>query len=108
MNPKDTAKKTGHPGKNPIKAQDTVFICRCEEITENEIDKAIAEGARSIKGIKKRVYAGMGLCQGRTCSKLIAQKLAQVVPREEIVPDTQRPPVRALKIKELFGEDDSL
>jgi len=91
---------------NKVKEHE-IYLCRCEEITEDEIDKAISEGARTLKGIKKRVYAGMGLCQGRTCSKLITQKLAQKVPKEHILPDTQRPPVRALKIREIIGEKDS-
>lgn len=87
---------------------DKVFICRCEEVTEEEVDEAIAEGARSLKGVKKRTYAGMGLCQGRTCSKLIMQKLARFVDKENVIPDTQRPPVRAIKIEDLISteEDD--
>ena len=41
-----------------------LIICRCEEVTEGEIKKAIRSGARTITGIKRRTRAGMGLCQG--------------------------------------------
>lgn len=83
------------------------YICRCEEITREEIEKAIADGATTISGIKKRTRAGMGLCQGRTCRRLITQMLSKAKPPAEILPPTSRPPVRAIKIGEIVeGEDD--
>ena len=42
--------------------------CRCEQITEGEIREAIRRGARSLDGVKRRVRAGMGRCQGGFCS----------------------------------------
>jgi hypothetical protein len=42
-------------GKNYIKK----IICRCEEITEEEIREAIREGYTTIKAIKIRTRAGM-------------------------------------------------
>ena len=83
-----------------------IILCRCEEVTAAEIQKAIEQGACTLKGIKKRTSAGMGLCQGRTCSRLIMQQLAQKIPRADIKPDTVRPPVRTLKIKEFLKKDD--
>lgn len=66
-------------------AEDDMIVCRCEEITVGEIRQAIREGARDLTGIKRRVRAGMGLCQGRTCEKLIRQILCQelnTIPQE--------------------------
>ena len=48
-----------------------VYICRCEEITEGEVLKAIERGARDIDGVKRLTRAGMGLCQGKTCGRLV-------------------------------------
>ena len=42
---------------------DHVIICRCQEITYGEIVQAIAEGATTVTGVKKRVGSGMGICQ---------------------------------------------
>ena len=42
--------------------QDKVFLCRCEEVTQEEIEEAIRDGATTLTGIKKRTHAGMGLC----------------------------------------------
>ena len=83
------------------------YICRCEEVTRQEIEEAIADGATTISGIKRRTRAGMGLCQGRTCRRLITQMLSKVKDAAEITPPASRPPVRAIKIGEILeGEDD--
>ena len=82
------------------------YICRCEEVTRKEIEEAIADGATTLAGIKRRTRAGMGLCQGRTCQRLITQMLAKVKNPAEITPPTSRPPVRAIKIGEILDKKD--
>lgn len=80
---------------------ETVYICRCEEVTREEIEQAIRDGATTIAGVKKRTHAGMGLCQGRTCRNLIARMLAGGRDLADIAPATFRPPVRAVTIGEI-------
>jgi NAD(P)H-nitrite reductase large subunit len=87
-------------------ASETVFLCRCEEVTREEIEQAIRDGATTLTGVKKRTHAGMGLCQGRTCRKLIAAMLAGSQDPAGIVPPTVRPPVRAVKIGEIAQGDE--
>lgn len=55
------------------------IICRCEKITEGEIVEAIRNpiGARSLDGVKRRVRAGLGRCQGGFCSPKIMEILAR-------------------------------
>ena len=48
---------------------DNIYVCRCEEVTVGDIKRAIAAGADSLKAIKMRTHAGMGVCQGMTCRK---------------------------------------
>ncbi len=43
-------------------------ICRCNTITEGQIVEAIRRGATTLDGIKYRVRAGMGRCQGGFCT----------------------------------------
>jgi len=85
-----------------------VIICRCEEVTIQEIEKAIAEGAITIAEVKRRTRAGMGLCQGRTCSRMIAKLINKYTgrPLKDILPSTFRPPVRVVKLKTLGGEEN--
>jgi NAD(P)H-nitrite reductase large subunit len=79
---------------------DDIIICRCEEITLGEIKQAIREGARDVTGIKRRTRAGMGLCQGRTCEKLVQKILKEELGKKakEIRPSTFRPPVRPVTV----------
>jgi len=86
--------------------QDQTYVCRCEEVTREDILAAIADGATTVTGIKKRTHAGMGLCQGRTCRRIITQMLGGVRPAAEIYPPTTRPPVRTAKISEFINEED--
>ena len=64
------------------------IICRCEGISEGEILDAIRRplGAKSLDGVKRRVRAGMGRCQGGFCSPRVMEILSRElgVPMEEI------------------------
>lgn len=61
--------------KNPAYGN---IVCRCEEISEGEIEDAITRtlGARSLDGIKRRVRAGMGRCQAGFCTPRTMELLA--------------------------------
>jgi len=85
---------------------DDIIICRCEEITLGEIKQAIREGARDVTGVKRRTRAGMGLCQGRTCEKLVQQIIKEELGKEveEIGTLTSRPPVRPMTFDTLGGD----
>ncbi len=88
---------------------DDMIVCRCEEITAAEIKQAIKEGAKDVVGVKRRVRAGMGLCQGRTCEKLVQQILMQELGVSPLETGTSsaRPPVRPITFGELArGEID--
>lgn len=87
---------------------DDTIVCRCEEVTVRDIKQAIAEGATTVTGIKRRTRAGMGLCQGRTCSKLVSKMLAEALGTRpsQIMPDTARPPVKPVTFATLGGDED--
>ncbi len=61
-------------------------ICRCESVTEGEITDALHRpcGARSLDGVKRRVRAGMGRCQGGFCSP----RVMEIISRENGIPFT--------------------
>jgi NAD(P)H-nitrite reductase large subunit len=86
------------------------IICRCEEVTEEEIIEAIKDGALDLDAIKRMTRAGMGLCQGRTCSRLIENIIHKIIgtPYEEITLITTRVPLRPIPVKALAEESLSL
>jgi ferredoxin len=79
------------------------IICRCEEIRMSEIIAGIKMGDRTVEVIKRRTRSGMGLCQGKTCSRLIAGIIAREtgIATGEQAPSSKRPPVGVISIREL-------
>lgn len=55
------------------------IICRCETVSEGEIIEAIRRpaGAKTVDGVKRRVRAGMGRCQGGFCGPRVIEILAR-------------------------------
>lgn len=54
------------------------IICRCEQISLGEIKQAISNplGVATIDGVKRRVRAGMGRCQGGFCMPMVLKTIA--------------------------------
>ncbi len=77
--------------KNEIIKKDKSYgkiVCRCEQITEGEILRAIRENppAKNIDAVKRRTRAGMGRCQGGFCQPYVAELIAKElgIPLEEV------------------------
>ena len=68
--------------KNRLIAEDPRYgrvICRCETVTEGEIIACLREPVPpvSVNGVKRRVGAGMGRCQGGFCGPRVQEILAR-------------------------------
>lgn len=77
-----------------------VIICRCEDVTYGEILDAIDAGLATTEELKRFLRTGMGPCQGRTCSRLIARVISQRTgrPVAEVPYPAVRPPTRPVEI----------
>lgn len=90
-------------------AQPETLICRCEEVSLEEIRQAWAQGARTLREIKGLTRLGMGNCQGRICGDLAAHLLVDgevptAVYEEQLASlgDLHvRPPIHPLKLSDL-------
>lgn len=76
------------------------IVCRCEDVTEEEIIEKIHAGYHSMDDLKMIIRVTMGLCQGKGCRKHIAKILARElgIPIEQIVQPTHRPPTKPIPI----------
>ena len=88
------------------------MVCRCEDITRDQILASISGGCCTLDEIKRDTRAGMGPCQGRTCRHLIATELSRAYnkPIEETIMPTFRPTVKPISLGALAdafseGED---
>ena len=82
---------------------DDMIVCRCEEVTVGEIRAAVRDGGKDVVGVKRRTRAGMGLCQGRTCEKMVMAIIASELGKktDQVGTSSARPPVRPLTFGEL-------
>lgn len=94
---------------NERETDEDTLICRCQEVTLGQVRKAIREGARSLREVKLATEAGMGLCQGRTCTRLIAREIARQtgVPEADLLTRRARSPVRPVPLEALGDEAPS-
>lgn len=88
--------------------KDELIICRCQEVTQGEILQAIADGATSVDGVKRRTRACMGLCQGKTCGRLVQNIVARETGQapSDVLPQKSRMPARPVKLGAFGGAED--
>jgi thioredoxin reductase/bacterioferritin-associated ferredoxin len=80
-------------------------VCRCEDVTRDEIETAIASGASEMNQLKHFTRCGMGPCQGRMCGEIAAELVAaHVGSREAAGQWTARPPLRPVPLMSVLGE----
>ena len=91
-----------------MSAKDKVIICRCNDVTQEEIEELIDSGITDIELIKRITRIGMGPCQGRTCLPLVAGILARKTGKrvEDIELPATRIPICPVHLGVLAGGED--
>ncbi len=84
-------------------ADNDTIICRCEDLSLRELKGIVIKSGPDINEFKRLSRAGMGLCQGRTCSTSLRQILSRST---EISPDkigvlNPRPPFKPVSLGQL-------
>ena len=71
------------------------IVCRCEDLTKEEIIEAIQEGYTDLEELRRKLRIGMGPCQGRVCLSLVKRILEQVTGEKvkQVSFPTFRPPL---------------
>ena len=61
------------PGPERLVSSDPeTIVCRCEEVTVDQIKKALESGLLNPNQVKAQTRCGMGPCQGRVCGPALA------------------------------------
>jgi len=92
----------------PAAKRPCVVVCRCEEVTEDEIRAVIRQGYHSLEEVKRVLRTGMGHCQGRGCLRLIARMIQEEtgIPASSQRLPLSRPPLKPLPLGLLGGFHD--
>jgi len=84
------------------------IICRCEDVTLEDVEHTIAIGYASVEEVKRYTGLGTGPCQGKECmvhcALLCAQRTGR--PAAELQPFTARPPIVAAPLGIFARSDD--
>jgi NAD(P)H-nitrite reductase large subunit len=82
-----------------------IIICRCEEVTIQNIVDTVRTYQCSSRELKLRTRAGMGYCGGRTCRQLINTILENEYGPNYIenTPLKYQPPVRPVSFECMGG-----
>ena len=99
--PRRTSDRVYVPGKKKR------FVCYCEDVTDEDVETAIAEGYDSIELLKRYSTISMGPCQGAMCSMntihLCARANGWTV--QETGTTTARPPTTPVTLGALAGQN---
>lgn len=84
------------------------IICRCEDVTEEEILRKIHEGYKTMDDLKRIIRVTMGLCQGKGCRRHIAKIIARElgIPIDQVIQPTYRPPSKPIPISATVEENE--
>jgi sarcosine oxidase subunit alpha len=90
---------------NGASSKGKCFACICEDVTDKDIKRAIAEGFDSIELSKRYTTVTMGPCQGRLCQLASIRLYAREIETDEatIGTTTARPPWAPVSLGLLAG-----
>ena len=85
-----------------------IILCRCEDVTLTDIERAVKTGFSDLEEVKRYTGFGTGPCQGKECLAVVALALAQAtgIPAALVPPFTARPPLTPTPLR-LFVRDPS-
>ena len=86
----------------------SAIVCRCEDITKEEVINAIEEGYTDLEELRKKLRIGMGPCQGRVCIQMVIKILEKKTKRKvsKISLPTSRPPIVPVPLGTLASDKD--
>ncbi len=92
-------------------SKDKVIICRCEDVTQDQIQDLLKQGYTTFEDLKRLLRVGMGPCQANTCGHLIQKEISKFlgVPVESVPVHKVRPLTLGVKLSSIAEaqEDES-
>ena len=88
---------------------DKIMICRCEDVTKNEIEEAVERGHDDLESLKRYTGFGTGWCQGKQCVALVTRVLVELggdVPDQPITPRPAFHPIAIGRLACLTDEEE--
>lgn len=74
------------------------LVCRCEDVTLDEVEAALHKGQRDLESVKRYTGLGTGWCQGKQCVVACARVIAARTGETPRLPITPRPPLHPVPL----------
>jgi len=83
------------------------ILCRCEDITLQEVEQAVESGFSDIESIKRYLGVGTGFCQSKGCLVELARVFIEKGKAEpaDMRPIVSRPPIIPISLRFFAGHD---
>ncbi|SFL63980.1 NAD(P)/FAD-dependent oxidoreductase [Shimia aestuarii] len=96
------------PYEAALVPEDEATVCRCEEVSAQEIRAAATSGCTGPDQLKAFTRAGMGRCQGRFCGLTVTRLMAEErgVDPDEVGYFRIRPPIKPVSLGALAALHD--
>ena len=77
------------------------LVCSCEDVTLEDIEKAVSRGYTDIESVKRYTGFGTGPCQGKECLRAVALAISAASGRAPAAMHafTTRPPLVPTELK---------
>ncbi len=85
-----------------MKRGSVTVVCRCNDVTEEEIAKAIEMGVDDFELLRRYLRLGFGPCQGRSCIMVAARIFSRATGKsmDEVLSNYRiRPPILPVPAK---------
>jgi len=81
----------------------SLIVCRCEEVTIEQLEQAYRTGSCTSRQLKMKTRASMGACQGRVCRQLVEAWVHDKNPGSprDVELLSYRPPIRPVTFGQL-------
>jgi len=66
-----------HFEMSTVSEESQAYICRCEEVSRNDVEKLIDSGITDYEEIRRVLRIGMGPCGGKTCRSVVLQIISE-------------------------------
>lgn len=85
-----------------------IIMCRCEDVTLDDLHKKIDEGYETFEDLKRILRIGMGPCQANTCGILIQRELASYLNKkiEDVKIHKSRPVISGISLEKIAKETE--
>ncbi len=89
-------------------SKESPYVCRCEEVTLDEIEKVIDSGITDFEELKRLTRVTMGPCNGKNCKMVILGILSKKtgIPISSLSHGTSRPPTKPVEFKVFLKEGE--